>query len=1001
MYRLIYPVICLSLLFIMNSVNANDSHYPGCASLPAPSSIPIQDYEKKLYRWLMTRQYKKLNWRRDKTVRDTGPFINSVYYGTHPAVRIFYSPEVIAWLENNREGELPDGSIIVKEMFMPPAVFYQDMAHNPKYKNPQDYNDFIDSMVFSWTVMVRDKTASKDGWFWANPGAPKENESIRAAIKRQLDTLQSPPASEFGAPCLRCHASASHQSTFSDLKNILGFSTDEEPLRFLVDTYWRTSSHFSQFPLSLVKDDPYVKQHFILPDSLLPYNSAHSKEAKMNGQHMAANKQQSISKKEALQTPNQAFLKTFTQVKLQKEKDVAVFPSQWMDQVLPQSHKAQAFMTSDNCLGCHGGLGGEPYGVTMFVKTGPNYGDGYNLSEYGEWRWSPMGVAGRDPIFHAQLESEMALLALDERRIPSPLKASLSETQYAVTNTCLSCHGAMGQRQLSIDAANDPTLDANFKVEYFYLKERLSKREKKQKHERYIKYGQLAREGVSCAICHHIDSPSAKAIEQWTPPYQWINANTDKNLAYMLFHNNTGRYVQGPNDEFFGPFKEVAEKPMQHTLGVKPVFHDFISDSQLCGTCHTINLPNIGAKTDEFPILTASETNPVFKDYPHSIEQATFLEWQNSAFANNNGGKNSRFKSCQDCHMPGGFETLDKSVSIKQITTQIAAIQDVNFPEADNRLPNHDINIPLRSNYRRHEHVGLNVFLLEMFDQFPQILGVDKNDYMTSADNGVDTAIENMIRQAQQESVTIDLKINSFSRSKVNATVEVKNLAGHRFPSGVAFRRAFIEFAVLDGDREIWVSGKTNSVGVILDGDGQPLKTEFLPNRDSFQPHYQKISQQDQVQIYEELTQNAQHEFTTSFIHRVFSIKDNRLLPDGWRAANYFKKDGEVLYEFFQATDPHATGDDPDYMDQGPNFKGKDSLVYDVTLPENSGNLSVRATLYYQAIPPYWLKQRFTDALATKRLYFMASHLDLEGTPMQDWKLKLVSNSKNITLEKE
>ena len=33
---------------------------------------------------------------------------------------------------------------------------------------------------------------------------------------------------------------------------------------------------------------------------------------------------------------------------------------------------------------------------------------GLNVSPYGEWRWSPMGLAGRDPVFHAQLESEMS-----------------------------------------------------------------------------------------------------------------------------------------------------------------------------------------------------------------------------------------------------------------------------------------------------------------------------------------------------------------------------------------------------------------------------------------------------------------------------------------------------------------------------------------------------------------------------------------------------------------
>jgi len=420
----------------------------------------------------------------------------------------------------------------------------------------------------------------------------------------------------------------------------------------------------------------------------------------------------------------------------------------------------------------------------------------------------------------------------------------------------------------------------------------------------------------------------------------------------------------------------------------------------MCGTCHTINLPNIGATQEEYPVLNKATTE-AFKGYQHSIEQATFLEWQNSAFARGEGVAGSRFQSCQDCHMPGGYQNLDGSIDVEQITTQIAAIQDVNYPEAEHRLPNKDIDIPLRDDYKRHEHVGLNVFLLEMFDQFPQILGVSKSDYMTSATNGVDIAIENMIRQAQQDTATIKVHDVSLQDNQLQATVSLKNLTGHRFPSGVAFRRAFIEFVVSDGDQEIWASGRTNSVGLIVDGEGKPLPTELLPDTNTYQPHHQMITSQNQVQIYEELNQNAAREFTTSFVHRVYDIKDNRLLPDGWRDSSFFKKDGEVLFEFMEATDPKGVGDDPDYVDSGKNFEGGDSVVYSINLPEtvNADNLSVSATLYSQSIPPSWLHQRFTTApngLATKRLYYMASHLDLSGTQMQNWKLKLVSDQQNV-----
>ena len=49
-------------------------------------------------------------------MRDTGPFVLGSNYGTHPAVRIYYSPGIIKWLVNHRKGKIPDGAMIIKEM---------------------------------------------------------------------------------------------------------------------------------------------------------------------------------------------------------------------------------------------------------------------------------------------------------------------------------------------------------------------------------------------------------------------------------------------------------------------------------------------------------------------------------------------------------------------------------------------------------------------------------------------------------------------------------------------------------------------------------------------------------------------------------------------------------------------------------------------------------------------------------------------------------------------
>jgi hypothetical protein len=127
--------------------------------LPLPSTMTLEDYEPLLFDFLESKQYQELDWAYDKRVRDTGPYIDGVSYGTHPAVRIYYSPEVYDWLKNGRVGDLPDGAMIIKEMFPTPAARYTDFSA-----------DEINDQLSMWTYMVRDRNGSKDGWFWGYHG---------------------------------------------------------------------------------------------------------------------------------------------------------------------------------------------------------------------------------------------------------------------------------------------------------------------------------------------------------------------------------------------------------------------------------------------------------------------------------------------------------------------------------------------------------------------------------------------------------------------------------------------------------------------------------------------------------------------------------------------------------------------------------------------------------------------------------------------------------------
>ena len=93
----------------------------------------------------------------------------------------------------------------------------------------------------------------------------------------------------------------------------------------------------------------------------------------------------------------------------------------------------------------------------MFEPLGPKddpsraeYGaDGKHVSPFGEWRWTPMGLAGRDPIFLAQLETELAIV---RREFP---EAEAEPLCRELTDACLRCHGATGQHAFRKDHGDD------------------------------------------------------------------------------------------------------------------------------------------------------------------------------------------------------------------------------------------------------------------------------------------------------------------------------------------------------------------------------------------------------------------------------------------------------------------------------------------------------------------------------------------------------------------
>lgn len=183
--------------------------------------------------------------------------------------------------------------------------------------------------------------------------------------------------------------------------------------------------------------------------------------------------------------------------------------------------------------------------------------------------------------------------------------------------------------------------------------------------------------------------------------------------------------------------------------------------------------------------------------------------------------------------------------------------------------------------------------------------------------------------------------------------------------------------------------------GLVLVVQGTPLPAERhaidpATGEQSYEPHHQIVSSQSNAQLYEELARDPDGAFTTSFLALDEPVKDNRLLPTGWSAVG----PAGFAPEYAEATRPHgAAASDPDFTDG----TGSDTVTYIARVDAAAAEpLEVRATLYYQAIPPRYLSDRFAASAgpATRRLYYLTSHLDDSATAFAGWKLPLASASR-------
>lgn len=299
-----------------------------CAAPPAPDKAVLQA-------WLKAECYKRpeLGFARDKEEkRKTGPTLGTAPHGR---VTVYYSKDVLAWLQGGRRGAISDGALIVKEMF-----------------------DWESGAFAGRAAMLKHKAGSYAGWFFL-------------------------PGDYLAGGCIGCHASALSELTFSDLAHING--TTDKPAAAGEPSALALASH---------------------PAQAFPAASRSAQLTYLTAEELAVPPPVAIG---LHLRENLDFGRLFPRPGGSGQKQTVVpFPG-WQQSraFVPGPGGPALFLPATNCFGCHDAQVADK--TANMVLPDPGRGQFLNLSPYGEWSASLMGLSGRDPVFHAQLESEKAL----------------------------------------------------------------------------------------------------------------------------------------------------------------------------------------------------------------------------------------------------------------------------------------------------------------------------------------------------------------------------------------------------------------------------------------------------------------------------------------------------------------------------------------------------------------------------------------------------------------
>lgn len=385
-------------------------------------------------------------------------------------------------------------------------------------------------------------------------------------------------------------------------------------------------------------------------------------------------------------------------------------------------------------------------------------------------------------------------------------------------------------------------------------------------------FAQLPIAGGDDSPLHRLaaDSISCTVCHQMAPDGLGTRASFNSNFVVRPIPPGGARIIYGPYVIDAG-----RKTIMRSVTGYEQAEAPHIRESTLCASCHTLITDTFGPNGDVVGKLP---------------EQMNYQEWQHSDFEKEK-------RSCQSCHMPAA----------KGPVRAASVLGDE------------------RDSLARHVFVGGNAFMVRMLNRYRSELGV------AAAPSELEATARATLRQLQEDTARLTVTPAQIVEGALRFDVDVRNLSGHKFPTGYPARRTWLHVTVRDAQgRAVFESGAIDEAGAIAgnDADADPLK---------FEPHYERITRADQVQIYEPILGDPKGVPTTGLLTASQYLKDNRLLPRGFDKAT---ADAEIAVHGDAAHDA-------DFGSEG------DRVRYEVPVA-GAGPFSVDVELRYQPIGFRW-----------------------------------------------